>query len=273
MLVDHVAMTIIIVSTAMISMLLSSIILIKADTTLLPFGGKIMICLVAALMSIYFNKDIFSGRSVAKRILKLQVISVKTDKPASPVQCILRNLTIIIWPVEVIVTMVNPTRRLGDLIANTRVDYYTPQQETEKRNWKSFFAAIAIGFMIMISFGLLITAIPDRPGFTSKDPDRISIERITKTPNISIVYSSKEEKGIRSGYAEVTVYHPVIPNEKIRTLQAGADSIAGVMKTRLRKMNEPVYSRIVIVFNIPQEEMRYEYGMDYQTDKSPAIPK
>src|SRR5438105_5512567 len=39
--------------------------------------------------SLYFNKDIYLARSLAKRILKLQVIYIKTNKPANLIKCIL----------------------------------------------------------------------------------------------------------------------------------------------------------------------------------------
>jgi uncharacterized RDD family membrane protein YckC len=70
---------------------------------------------------IYFNKDFFRGKSPAKRILGLQVISKKDNKPASRIRCFLRNLTIVLWPIEVVITLFSRQRRLGDLIAGTKV--------------------------------------------------------------------------------------------------------------------------------------------------------
>lgn len=76
------------------------------------------------LMLLYFFKDSFGARSIAKRITKLQVVDNTTGKAASVMQCFLRNLTIVIWPVEVLITLFNSQRRLGDLIAGTRVVNY-----------------------------------------------------------------------------------------------------------------------------------------------------
>jgi len=73
-------------------------------------------------MLIYFNKDFFNAQSVAKRILGLQIIDRKTSQPATDLKCFLRNITIPIWPLEALISLVSPTRRLGDLIANTRVE-------------------------------------------------------------------------------------------------------------------------------------------------------
>ena len=74
------------------------------------------------MMLIYFNKDFFNAQSVAKRILGLQIIDRKTSQPATDLKCFLRNITIPIWPLEALISLVSPTRRLGDLIANTRVE-------------------------------------------------------------------------------------------------------------------------------------------------------
>jgi uncharacterized RDD family membrane protein YckC len=78
------------------------------------------------LMFVYFLKDSFNGRSLAKRMLQLQVVNHRTGKPATVLQCFIRNIFIIIWPVEVIFTFFQPERRIGDLVAGTRVAYYEP---------------------------------------------------------------------------------------------------------------------------------------------------
>tara|TARA_B100000508_G_C11465660_1_gene282088 strand:- start:1197 stop:1724 length:528 start_codon:yes stop_codon:yes gene_type:complete len=77
-----------------------------------------------ALFFFYFNKDYFGARSLAKRSLGLVVISNKTNEKAIELQCFLRNITIPLWPLEVLVTLFSRSRRMGDLIANTRVEAY-----------------------------------------------------------------------------------------------------------------------------------------------------
>ncbi len=46
--------------------------------------------------AIYFCKDCINGRSIAKRILKLQVVDNSTGQVASPLKCFIRNMFIII---------------------------------------------------------------------------------------------------------------------------------------------------------------------------------
>ena len=67
------------------------------------------------------NKDYFGSQSVAKRIYGYQILNVKTKLAASPVRCIIRNVTAPIWPVELVFVLINPKRRLGDLIAGTEL--------------------------------------------------------------------------------------------------------------------------------------------------------
>ncbi|WP_299001032.1 RDD family protein [uncultured Tenacibaculum sp.] len=85
------------------------------------------------LLFIYMNKDLLRGKSPAKRIMGYQIIDIKTNKPASEFQCFVRNLTIIGWPIEVIAGLINPQRRLGDFLANTKV--ITSDKEKLKSMW------------------------------------------------------------------------------------------------------------------------------------------
>jgi uncharacterized RDD family membrane protein YckC len=74
--------------------------------------------------ALYFCKDMFNGRSISKRLLKLQLVDNKTGEVASPLQCLVRNIFLIIWPVEFIVALANTGRRIGDRVAGTRLVYY-----------------------------------------------------------------------------------------------------------------------------------------------------
>lgn len=77
---------------------------------------------------ILINKDFYNGRSVAKRIFGYQVIDNKTNAVASELKCMFRNVTLLIWPLEGLISLIHPERRLGDLIAGTRLI------NTEKQN-------------------------------------------------------------------------------------------------------------------------------------------
>lgn len=68
------------------------------------------------------NKDFFKGRSVAKRLQGYQVVDSNTDTAATEIQCMIRNITLIIWPIEAFFLLISPRRRLGDIIAGTKIN-------------------------------------------------------------------------------------------------------------------------------------------------------
>jgi len=81
-----------------------------------------------------------------------RVIDIKTNKPASEFQCFVRNLTIIGWPIEVIVGLINPQRRLGDFLANTKV--ITSDKEKLKSMWNDLRnIKMKINFMGILILG------------------------------------------------------------------------------------------------------------------------
>ncbi|WP_185963953.1 RDD family protein [Flavobacterium restrictum] len=71
------------------------------------------------MMITLINKDFFGGQSTVHRLLGFKVVDVKTNEQASKLKCMLRNVTAPIWMIEVIFLLVNPKRRLGDIIAGT----------------------------------------------------------------------------------------------------------------------------------------------------------
>ena len=87
----------------------------------------------------------------------MQVIDNKTGQVANPLKCLARNLTIVLWPLEVIFVLIDPKRRLGDKIAGTRIDYVENPEKTNM-NWLKFAIAllIAIGFSVLISLPFML---------------------------------------------------------------------------------------------------------------------
>ena len=67
-----------------------------------------------------FFKDVCKGQSVGKRIYKIAVVS-ENGEPASLKQLILRNVILIVWPVEVCWVSIQGKPRLGDIWAKTKV--------------------------------------------------------------------------------------------------------------------------------------------------------
>ena len=96
-----------------------------------------------SIFSLYFNKDIFLGQSIGKRILGFQVFSNKTGLPASPFLCLVRSFTILLWPIEVIAAFVNKERRIGDYIAGTKLGVHDSGVQG-RPGWIAMVACIPI---------------------------------------------------------------------------------------------------------------------------------
>lgn len=73
------------------------------------------------IVFILLNKDYYRAKSISKRIYGYQILNIQTKEIADPTKCMLRNITMFLWPLEVIVLLFNPMRRIGDLIAGTIV--------------------------------------------------------------------------------------------------------------------------------------------------------
>lgn len=112
--IDHLIMTLVIVIIG-IPLLIVSFFLQRYFDFRINWIFGILLCII------YVNKDFFRAKSPAKRIIGFQVLNNSNGKPASRLSCFIRNLTLIIWPIEILITLFSKQRRLGDLIANTKV--------------------------------------------------------------------------------------------------------------------------------------------------------
>ena len=158
MLLDHFLMCVLIIPPAIILSIIFENIGLKLNDGMSFF-------VFFLIVFIYLNKDFFNSKSPAKRILGYRVINLKTESPATELQCFVRNLTICIaWPLEVVVGFINPERRIGDFIANTKV------VESEKEKLKTIWTDLKnkklktnfIGILIIggIYFYLLSLILP-----------------------------------------------------------------------------------------------------------------
>lgn len=83
-----------------------------------PYTKFFALCIFLALPIIYF-KDIVHGQSFGKKLLKIKVVDYNGNTP-SIFKLILRNITIMIWPVEVLLLLLEK-EKLGDRIAKTKI--------------------------------------------------------------------------------------------------------------------------------------------------------
>ncbi len=65
-------------------------------------------------------RDVLGSKSIGKKILKLKIIDENTGNPCNFLRRLLRNITWILGPIEVIFLLVSK-KRLGDILAKTKV--------------------------------------------------------------------------------------------------------------------------------------------------------
>ena len=157
MILDHFIMTMLMMVffiPGMISNFANAFKISHEQTTFDPFGGNLMYLGLWGFV-VYFCKDIINGRSIAKRILNLQLVNNSTGQVASPIRCFVRNILCIIWPIEVIVAMITPSRRLGDRVAGTELVIYDSTRVQPKVALGKTLIPLAIAYG-----GLLLVMLP-----------------------------------------------------------------------------------------------------------------
>lgn len=120
MLIDHFTMVIVVIPIAILMFLI--LLFFVQDIMALYFLDIHGYALLFSSYGIYFLKDNWTGKSLGKRIMGLVVVDKKSGSNASSFQCYVRNIFVVIWPLEVLITLFSPNQRLGDFIAQTRVE-------------------------------------------------------------------------------------------------------------------------------------------------------
>jgi len=126
--------------------------------TLTPPVYSAIVC-----FSLVLNKDIYFGKSIGKYFNGTRIVSAGTGNAASPFQCAIRNLFMLIWPLEAIVLFFSPNRRIGDIVAGTKVQ--KSEEIGNETKWQYAQAVLSIVTSVTVSY-LLFTYI-DSLGFMS----------------------------------------------------------------------------------------------------------
>lgn len=111
--------------------------------------------------AIYLCKDCINGRSIAKRVLNLQVVDNSTEQAATPLKCLVRNLFCVLWPIEIIVALINPSRRIGDRVAGTKIIPFTQTTNQEKTKLTQIGSALIIAYAFMLLILFLMGGFPN----------------------------------------------------------------------------------------------------------------
>tara|TARA_Y100001972_G_scaffold11163_1_gene12090 strand:+ start:4103 stop:4501 length:399 start_codon:yes stop_codon:yes gene_type:complete len=107
------------------------------------------------LILVMFNKDIIGGRSIAKRQFGFAIVKYRSGEPASQLQCFIRNITCIIWPLEALITLTASQQRIGDFISGTKVIEQPPEDNlsftAELLNTKITFQLILGNILVIVA--------------------------------------------------------------------------------------------------------------------------
>ena len=110
------------------------------------------------LGSLFLCKDLINGKSIGKRIVNLRIVG-NLQSEVSPIRLILRNMFFFIWPVELIFCLINPEKKLGDIVFGTKVvldeGNIKPIDIKKQQIFSYFIIVLTILFSIFYSILLL----------------------------------------------------------------------------------------------------------------------
>lgn len=165
MILDHFSMTLLamLFFIPLIVQNISGALTVSHTATQPSFDGPLLFVAMFGF-AIYLCKDIIHGRSIGKRVTNTQVVDNKTGLSATPLQTLARNITCIIWPVEVIITLINPERRLGDRIAGTRIALYDRNTRPDtKLDVKQVAIALMAAYLIITLLTVTLQSLVPKP--------------------------------------------------------------------------------------------------------------
>lgn len=112
-------------------------------------------------------KDTVNGRSIGKMMNGLEVVSKNQNKPITYLQLLLRNITFLILPIDIIYYFIKK-ERIGDIIANTKV--VEVRESAPKLELKDYFLSFIIPLTLSFCLIYLLNQV-----FDTKAEDEHSI--------------------------------------------------------------------------------------------------
>ncbi|MDV2582374.1 RDD family protein [Alkalibacillus haloalkaliphilus] len=108
---------------------------------------------ISIILIIYFLKDLCRGVSVGKLIVGIAVRDGENgDNVPNKMRLFLRNLLLIVWPIEIILLATNKRKkRLGDQVANTDV--------VKVRKMSTWKTVVVVVLMIAMAITLLFSTV------------------------------------------------------------------------------------------------------------------
>jgi len=111
------------------------------------------------LGTIALNKDLVNGQGIVNRHFGYRVVDADTEMTSTPIKCMLRNLTVILFPFEFFYLQ-RSDKRIGDIIFGTKLLKIKPTSPetilTELSNYKwNMTALISIMIPLLPCIALL----------------------------------------------------------------------------------------------------------------------
>lgn len=116
----------------------------------------LLYCLLYPIvMMLILCKDCIGGQSIGKRKMHIQII--RKNEIISPAMSIFRNLSYILWPIDVFVFLLSG-RRIFDKIFNINV---VVEDKSIKVNYKQCILALIITYLLLVLFFWFIINLDD----------------------------------------------------------------------------------------------------------------
>lgn len=106
------------------------------------------------MFSLFLCRDNLNGQSLGKRLMKIQVVDNSTMQTVTSFKYILRNLFLCVWPIELILVLINGDRRLGDYVLKTKIIMNTEAQPIRFKI--NDLAVLLICSMVVFAFTVLV---------------------------------------------------------------------------------------------------------------------
>ena len=90
----------------------------------------------------FLGRDGFTGQSIGKRLLGLEVV------PLSPIRLFLRNISLLVWPLELVYFIIRG-KRISDVILNCQVIKAQGKKHVHRRDAVKNAAIIAITTIVV----------------------------------------------------------------------------------------------------------------------------
>jgi uncharacterized RDD family membrane protein YckC len=82
-------------------------------------------------------RDSFTGKSIGRYVAKISVVDKTSRETISPMKAFIRNLFLLVWPIELIVLLFKG-ERIGDLITNSTVVMENRTHKPSIASWLIF---------------------------------------------------------------------------------------------------------------------------------------